>query len=376
MPPVLTQWQRRACPFPRKKRSRGKRQKTHEILGVAPLHCNPGMLNFRTEMAIGHDRVSFGVFEVDRQARELRKHGVRIKLEDQPFEILTALLEKPGDIVTRSELQARLWPEGTFVDFDKTLTKAVNKIRTALGDSAATPRFIGTLSRRGYRFIAPVEVVAALVPGSGPDGAAPARAGRPRRASRQGWRIVAAVSGAVMALAALLFALNVGSLRDRLLTALQLKSAVGAPGIESIAVLPLANLSGDPEQEYFADGLTDALITDLGQISSLRVISRTSVMQYKGTRKPLPEIARELNVDAAVEGTVLRSGSRVRITAQLLQARTDRHLWAETYERDFEDVIRLERQMALAIAHEVTGQSPRRHVWPTAERPIRGHTTP
>ena len=307
-------------------------------------------------MAIEHDRVSFGVFEVDRQARELRKHGVRIKLEDQPFEILTALLEKPGDIVTRSELQARLWPEGTFVDFDKSLTKAVNKIRTALGDSAATPRFIGTLSRRGYRFIAPVEVVAALVPGSGPDGAAPARAGRPRRASRQGWRIVAAVSGAVMALAALLFALNVGSLRDRLLTALQLKSAVGAPGIESIAVLPLANLSGDPEQEYFADGLTDALITDLGQISSLRVISRTSVMQYKGTRKPLPEIARELNVDAAVEGTVLRSGSRVRITAQLLQARTDRHLWAETYERDFEDVIRLERQMALAIAHEVTGR--------------------
>src|ERR1019366_5468022 len=123
MPPVLTQWQRRACPFPRKKRSRGKRQKTHEILGVAPLHCNPGMLNFRTEMAIEHDRVSFGVFEVDRQARELRKHGVRIKLEDQPFEILTALLEKPGDIVTRSELQARLWPEGTFVDFDKASPK-------------------------------------------------------------------------------------------------------------------------------------------------------------------------------------------------------------------------------------------------------------
>src|ERR1039457_7073177 len=159
MPSVLTKWQRLVCPFQRKKRSRGKRQKTHEILGVAPLQCSPGMLNFRTEMAIEHDRVCFGVFEVDRQGRGLRTHGRRIKLEDQPFEILTALLEKPGDIVPRSELQARLWPEGTFVDFDKSLTKAVNKIRTALGDSAATPRFIGTLSRRGYRFIAPVEVV-------------------------------------------------------------------------------------------------------------------------------------------------------------------------------------------------------------------------
>ena len=203
-----------------------------------------------------------------------------------------------------------------------------------------------------------MEVVAGPVPGSGPDGAAPARAGRPRGASLRGRWIVAAVSGTVVALVAVLFALNVGSLRDGLLTAIHLKGAVSPPGIESLAVLPLENLSRDPEQEYFADGLTDALITDLGQISSLRVISRTSVMQYKGTKKPLPEIARELNVDAAVEGTVLRSGSRVRITAQLLQARTDRHLWAETYERDFEDVIRLERQMALAIAHEVSGRLP------------------
>jgi len=167
--------------------------------------------------------------------------------------------------------------------------------------------------------------------------------------------IVAAIFCAVVAIAAVLFALNVGSLRDRLLTALDLKSAA-PPGIESIVVLPLENLSRDPEQEYFAGGLTDALITDLGKMITMRVISRTSVMQYKGTRKPLPEIARELNVDAAVEGTVQRSGSRVRITAQLLRARTERQLWAETYERDFEDVIRLERQMAVAIAHEVTGR--------------------
>ena len=172
---------------------------------------------------------------------------------------------------------------------------------------------------------------------------------------RRRW-IVAAVSCAVVAIAAVLFALNMGSLRDRLLTALDLKSAATPSGIESIAVLPLENLSRDPEQEYFADGLTDALITDLGNIITLRVISHTSVMQYKGTKKPLPEIARELNVDAAVVGKIQRSGNRVRITAQLLQARPERHLWAETYERDFEDVIRLERQMAVAIAHEVTGR--------------------
>jgi TolB-like protein/DNA-binding winged helix-turn-helix (wHTH) protein len=307
-------------------------------------------------VAVNTNPIRFGAFEVRRDARELRKHGVRIKLEDQPFELLTALLEKPGDIVTRSELQARLWPEGTFVDFDKSLTKAVNKIRTALGDSPADPRFIETLSGRGYRFIAPVDVVADLAPALGPNGAAPARTGHPSGTSREGRWIVAAASCAVVALVALLFALNAGSLRDRLRAALDLKSAAATPRIDSIAVLPLENLSRDPEQEYFADGLTDDLITDLGKMITLRVISRTSVMQYKRTRKPLPEIARELNVDAAVEGTVQRSGGRIRVTAQLLQARTDRHLWAETYERDSADVIQLERQMAVAIAHEVTGR--------------------
>ena len=315
-----------------------------------------GALYFRTVVTSNHKQVRFGVFEVRWETRELRKHGVRIKLEDQPFEILTALLEKPGEIVTRSELQARLWPEGTFVDFDKSLTKAVNKIRTALGDSPANPRFIETLSGRGYRFIAPVEVVADLGPGLGPAAAAPAPAGRPRGMSSQGWWIVAAVSSALVAIVAVLFAINVGSLRDRLRAALDLNRTVTPPGIDSIAVLPLENLSRDPEQEYFADGLTDDLITDLGKMITLRVISRTSVMQYKRTKKPLPEIARELNVDAAVEGTVQRSGSLVRVTAQLLQARTDRHLWAETYERDSADVIQLERQVAVAIAHEVTGR--------------------
>ena len=315
-----------------------------------------GALHFGTDVAVNRDQIRFGVFEIRRDARELRKHGIRIRLEDQPFELLIALLEKPGDIVTRSELQARLWPEGTFVDFDKSLNKAVNKIRTALGDSPANPRFIQTLSGRGYRFIAPVDAVADPVPAVEPEEAAPAQVERPRGASLRARWIVAAASGALVAFVAILFALNAGSLRDRLRAALDLRRAVRPGGIESIAVLPLENLSGDPEQEYFADGLTDDLITDLGKMVTLRVISRTSVMQYKRTRKPLPEIARELNVDAAVEGTVQRSGSRVRITAQLLQARTDRHLWAETYERDSQDVIQLERQMAVAIAHEVTGR--------------------
>jgi TolB-like protein/DNA-binding winged helix-turn-helix (wHTH) protein/Tfp pilus assembly protein PilF len=307
------------------------------------------------DRAPAHSRVRFGVFELDLQAGELRKSGVLLHLPPQPFKILALLASRPAELVTREEIRSQVWGTDTFVDFEHGLNFAIKKIRDALGDDAETPRYIETLPRRGYRFIAPVDVVAVLVPALGPDGAAPARAGRPRGASLQGRWIVAAVSGAVVAIAAVLVALNVGSLRDRLLAALHLESAA-PPRIESIAVLPLENLSRDPEQEYFADGLTDALITDLGKISTLRVISRTSVMQYKGAKKPLPEIARELNVDAAVEGTVLRSGSRVRITAQLLQARTDRHLWAETYERDFEDVIRLERQMAVAIAHEVTGR--------------------
>ena len=164
--------------------------------------------------------------------------------------------------------------------------------------------------------------------------------------------------GALVTLLATLIGLNVAGLRGRLAAYVgaHSRAPVQEPHIESIAVLPLENLSHDPEQEYFADGLTDALITDLGKIATLRVISRTSVMQYKGAKKPLPQIAQGLSVDAVVEGTVQRSGNRVRITAQLLEARTDRHLWAESYECDSADVIQLEKQMALAIAHEVSGR--------------------
>jgi TolB-like protein/Tfp pilus assembly protein PilF len=262
-------------------------------------------------------------------------------------------------VVTREEIQQKLWPADTFVDFEHSINTAVNKLREALGDDAENPRFIETLPRHGYRFIAPVDIVEAngtraevrtrLVP--------PQQAGPRGRRLQERW-LVAAMAGALRTLLATLIGLNVAGLRGRLAAHVgaHSRAPVQAPHIESIAVLPLEDLSRDPKQEYFADGLTDALITDLGQVAPLRVISRTSVMQYKGTKKPLPQIAQELNVDAVVEGTVQRSGNRVRITAQLLEARTDRHLWAETYVRDSGEIIRLEEQAALAIAHEVSGR--------------------
>ena len=229
--------------------------------------------------------VRFDVFEVDLEAGELRKQGAKIKLQEQPFQILQMLLEHPGEVVTRDELQKRIWPTDTFVDFEQGLYNAIKRLREALSDSPETPRYIQTLPRRGYRFS--------------------------------------------------------GSL------------ATSPSHIESIAVLPLENLSRDPEQDYFADGMTEALITSLAKIGALRVISRTSTMRYKKTDKTLPQIARELNVDAVVEGTVLRSGERVRISAQLVQASTDTHLWAESYERDLRDVLQLQSEIARAVARGV-----------------------
>jgi TolB-like protein/Flp pilus assembly protein TadD len=220
------------------------------------------------------------------RAGELRKQGLKIKLQDQPFQILVMLLEHPGQVVTREELRSKLWPANTFVDFDHSLNKAINKLREALGDSAESPRFVETLPRRGYRFLEPFEH-------------------KQRRA------------------------------------------------IDSIAVLPLENLSCDPEQDYFADGLTEALITNLAKISALRVVSRTTAMHYKGVHRPLRELARELQVEGIVEGTVQRFGKRVRISVQLIHATADAHLWAESYERDLRDILGLEAELAQAIAREV-----------------------
>ena len=284
--------------------------------------------------------LQFNGFEVDLRAGELRKQGRRVKLQEQPFQVLAILLERPGDMITREELHKRLWPADTFVDFDHGLNIAVNKLRQALGDSADEPRFIETLPRRGYRFLGTVEEPAVPVTPEEESSSAD-----PRSARRSTWP---AIVVAALALAAVVFGgIGAKAWWGR-------RSATAARPIESLAVLPLENLSGDPGQEYFADGMTDELITDLAQISTVRVISRTSVKRYKGARKLLlPEIARELGVDAVVEGSVARSGNRVRVRAQLIRASTDQHLWAESFEREMQDVLVLQSEVASAIARQV-----------------------
>jgi len=282
--------------------------------------------------------VKFGVFEVDFQSCEVRKSGMKQKLVGQPFQVLQALLENPQEIVTREQLRQRLWPENTFVDYDLALKKAVNRLRGVLGDSAENPHFIETIPRQGYRFIGTVEAVV-----HGPK-YLPASATLPST-RRTAWKWI--VGAGLGALALVLFAFNAGKFRTRIFAGSR------PPEIHSLAVLPLSNLSGDPEQEYFADGMTDELITDLAQISALRVISHTSVMHYKGTTKTLPQIARELNADAVLEGSVQRSGDQVRIRAQLIYAATDRHLWAESYEGSLRGVLDLQNKVATEITRQI-----------------------
>jgi TolB-like protein/Tfp pilus assembly protein PilF len=240
--------------------------------------------------------IRFGLFEVDTRSGELRQQGPKVNLQEQPFQALVLLLERPGEVVTREELNKRLWPEDTFVDFERGLNKAINKLRAALRDDPERPCFIETLPQHGYRFIAAVE--------------------------------------------------NPPSVHDRLL-------AQHPPQIDSLAVLPLENLSGDPAQEYFSDGLTEELICAVARIASLRVISRTSVMRYKGAHKSLPVIAKELRVDAIVEGTIARSDQKVRITAQLIYAPDDRHLWSGRYERELHDILQLQAEIAEDIASQI-----------------------
>jgi TolB-like protein/DNA-binding winged helix-turn-helix (wHTH) protein/Flp pilus assembly protein TadD len=285
----------------------------------------------------------FDSFELDLHAGELRKRGVKLRLQGQPIQVLAILLQSAGNLVTREELRSQLWAADTFVDFDHSLHNSIGRIRETLGDSAGIPRYIETLPRRGYRFIAPVEEVQAPPIGrENGNGTAAAVAVTPLPTRRTGL-ILTLISCGVIGFAA--WATWQHSYA---------KSTV-VP-IHSIAVLPMQNLSGDAAQEYFADGMTDNLITDLAKIGALRVTSRTSVMRFKGTKKALPDIARELNVDAIIEGSVIRSGQRVRVTAQLLQAPTDRHLWAETYDRDVGDILRLQAEVADAIAQQVRAQ--------------------
>jgi TolB-like protein/DNA-binding winged helix-turn-helix (wHTH) protein/Flp pilus assembly protein TadD len=277
----------------------------------------------------------FGIYEISFQSGELRKAGVKIKVQQQPLKLLEILLEHPREIVTREELRSRIWPSESFGDFDQAVNVAIAKLRGALGDSAENPRYIETLPRRGYRFIAEVAVVDTARPVTQVNDK---RSGDKRRRLPLGWKI----AGLTLVVISVV------------LTSWMFYPRRGpSPEIRSLAVLPLESLSVDASQDYFADGMTDELITDLSQISALRVISRTSVMPYKRVRRPLPEIARELNVDAVLEGTVLRSGNRVRITAQLIQVPAERHLWAQSYEGDVRDALTLQSQVAHAVADQI-----------------------
>ena len=301
--------------------------------------------------------IRFGVFEVDLHTTELRKQGVRIRLPLQSFQVLEALLRQPGELVTRKELKEKLWPADSFGDFEHGLNAAVNRVREALGDSSDNPRFVETLPRRGYRFLAPVNGapqstaagVLSTAPMGGPnlvsepDGWLQTLG--PRVAEEQqdrapGKMTVAETGHEVRNRRARkwLFVL-VGSLLVLVAVTAYILSRRGAPlakgpKITSLAVLPLKNLSGDPEQEYFADGMTEAVIGRLSMIRGLRVISRTSVMQFKDTRLTAPEIAKTLRVDAFVEGSVIREGNRIRVHAQLIRASADEHFWSEAYDRD------------------------------------------
>ena len=307
----------------------------------------------------------FGVFEVDLRAGELRKQGVRIKLQDQPFQILQVLLERPGEVVTREELQRRIWPPDTFVDFDHGLHNAIKRLREALGDSAETPRFIETQPKRGYRFIGPVD-------GKGSTEVVSAQEPQPASTTMTGGGRGVAFTASLLAAGAalaMLLAVDPGSLSGKLNRWVGVGST--SPPIHSLAVLPLRNLSGDLSQDYFADGMTEELITELSRLSSLRVISRTSVMRYKGSNKPLPEIARELGVEGIIEGSVLRSGNRVRITAQLIYAPQDKNIWAQSYERDLEDMLALQSTVASTIADEIRVEmTPGEHAQLRSSRPV------
>jgi TolB-like protein/DNA-binding winged helix-turn-helix (wHTH) protein/Tfp pilus assembly protein PilF len=282
----------------------------------------------------------FGTFELNLASHELRKSGALVKLQAQHAQLLALLAQRASEVVTREEIRQSLWDGDTFVDFDRAINVGVNQVRAALDDDPQSPRYIETVPRKGYRFIAPVTEPAF-------ENVTEDKSQSSENTSNRFRHVRLLWFTGVLAAAALAITSNASGWRDRLFK----QSATTA--IRSLAVLPLENLSHDPEQEYFADGMTDELITALAKISALRVVSRTSVMQYRRTKKPLPQIAQELNVDAVLEGTVLRAQNRVRITAQLIRAAPEEHLWAEKYEGNLEEVLALQDTVAQAVANSI-----------------------
>ncbi len=284
-------------------------------------------------------RLFFGPYEADLHSGELRKNGTKVRLQAQPFQLLVMLLERPGELVTREEICQKLWSGGTFVDFDQSLGTAINKIREVLGDSASEPRFVETLPRRGYRFIVPVTTIADsaqdVSPSPSPDSERDEDKQDHQKATSR--RLIWAGASVVL-----------------FVSALTAWYFLRPHPVRSIAVLPLENLSAEPNQQFFADGVTDELTTNLAQIASLHVISHTSAVACSGSHKSALEIAHCLGVDALVEGSVVRSGDRVRINTQLIHAASDRHLWAHTYDLQLSDVLTVQGELARAIAASIS----------------------
>lgn len=281
----------------------------------------------------------FGEFVLDPASNELRNGGQPIRLQPQQLQLLLALLRKPGQIVSRAELHKALWGGETFVEFEDGLNHAIIRLRNALGDSAQAPRYIETVPRRGYRFIAPVETT--------PSPCTPALEHLDAESAPESRRSSPSPRAAFAALALVgLLAFVLLGWRTRVLAHID--------AVESLAVLPLVNLTGDPAKEFLSDGVTEDLTTELSRLNPLRVVSRTSTMRYKGARQSLTDIGRELAVDAVIEGAVQRAGGKIRITLQLIEARTDRHLWANTYEGRLEDLRGLEAEATRDVAHHIS----------------------
>jgi TolB-like protein/DNA-binding winged helix-turn-helix (wHTH) protein len=306
----------------------------------------------------------FGPFRFDPDERLLLRDGTPVPLSPKLTETLLLLVQNAGHLVGKDELMKGLWPDA-FVE-EGNLNKNIFVLRKTLGQWDGGLEYIETVSKRGYRFVAPVDRVAKTETGPQvqPASALNANEGISARTTPRMWARLA--MGAPLLLALIVVAALQMNWRRR-----EPAATSFTPAIHSVAVLPLEDLSGDPSENYFADGMTDELITRLGQLTSLRVISRTSTMQYRGVHKPLPQIAHELNVDAIVEGTVVRSGGKVRITAQLIQAPADKHLWAQSYEGDVRDVLALQNQVAQEIAKQVRSTLiPHEEIRAGVERPL------